>query len=100
MSLDPTDIGIDGRLLLRSSSLAEDQAIIEVLNVAPAEFFHRHGTVIFEALLRRIVASRNTPQLSLRFSAGQFRCPHAVRSQSKASCAPSLAILDDVASLP
>ena len=76
-----------------------DQAIIEVLNIAPAEFFHRHRTVIFEALLCRIVASCNTPQLSLRFSAGQFRCPHSVQSKRKPSGASPLSILDYIAAL-
>ena len=97
VSLDPSDIRIDRGLLFRSSTLAEDETVFEVLDVALAELLHRHRLMIFQSLLCRIITGGDTTQLSLGLAPGKLGSPDPMQPNRHSPRSSALAVLDDVA---
>lgn len=99
VALDTAYVGDDGAGLLRTISLAEDEALVEVGEVAVAELLHGHGLVIELALLGGVSAVGHLTQQRLRLAASRFRRPDAVQADGEAPRAARRTVLDDVASL-
>ncbi len=99
VSLDSSHIGEDRRRLLRASSLAQNETLFEVGEIASTEFLDSDRLAIERAVLGWFSASSDLPQQGLGLAPSGLRCPNTMQTDRVTTRASGLPILNNVAPL-
>jgi hypothetical protein len=99
VTLNAASVGSDGRRFLRSSSFPEDEASLEVGEMAGTQLLHGDRLVIELAIFDGIITPSDPAELHPCLSACSLWCPGSVKPNCVSTRPPSRSILDDVAAL-
>ena len=99
MTADSTDVADDGCRLLRASTLAHDQAGVQVLEIEPAQLLDRYGFMIELPLFRRIFATRDLAEENPCLVARKLGRPEAMQPDGEAARAAGEPVVNNIAAL-